>query len=79
MEYHVQLHTPLADLATLSDQLQGHDPAAVVDVDTGGRNLRISTCLGQVELALQLRQAGLRVDAAALVLQPSVCCGGCSG
>lgn len=79
MEYHLQLHSPLADLTGLSDQLQGSDPAALLDLDASGLNLRVSTSLGQVELAAQLRQAGLQVGAAALVLQPSVCCGGCGG
>lgn len=79
MEYHLQLHSPLADLSNLADQLQDSDPAALLDLDPSGLNLRVSTSLGQAELAVQLRQAGLQVNAAALVLQPSVCCGGCGG
>jgi hypothetical protein len=41
--------------------------------------LRIATSLGVEDLSALLSEAGLPTDARHIVLQPSVCCGGCSG
>ncbi len=79
MEYAFELPCALPDPSPLDRAIIGLDPAAIVDVDAGGRTLRMATVLSRDELLSCLREAGLPAETSRLRQLPSVCCGGCSG
>jgi hypothetical protein len=79
MDYRIDLAGPPPDTAALTSVLQRADPAALADLDPQGGDLRIATSLAVDDLSALLNEAGLPTDARHIVLQPSVCCGGCSG
>ena len=79
MEYIIRLGDTPADLAAIEQQLLEIDPAALIDHDPATATLRCSTCALEVELLPALARAGQRLAPTAIELQPSVCCGGCSG
>jgi hypothetical protein len=79
VEYAFELPCAMPDLSPLDRAIVGLDPAAIVDVDAGGRTLRMATVLTRDELLSCLREAGLPAEPSGLRQLPSVCCGGCSG
>ena len=79
MEYAYELSAAATDPSPLERAIIGLDPAALVDVDAGGRTLRMATVLGRDELLSCLRDAGLPAEPSRLRQLPSICCGGCSG
>ena len=79
MEFSLRTNGAPPDLAGLERQLLMLDPAALLDLDAGGRTVRISTAATGDELLACLHVAGMAADAADLVQLPSACCGGCSG
>jgi hypothetical protein len=79
MDYRIDLAGSPPDTTALTSMLQRADPAALADLDPQGGHLRIATSLGVEDLSALLSEAGLPTDARHIVLQPSVCCGGCSG
>jgi len=79
VEYAFELPCALPDLSPLDRAIVGLDPAAIVDVDAGGRTLRMATVLTRDELLSCLQAAGLPAEPSRLRQLPSVCCGGCSG
>lgn len=79
MEYQITLAGPKPDLAALQLALHGQDPAALLAIDTTGRQLRVATWLPAPELQALLRRNGLNLRDGELEAQPSVCCGGCGG
>ena len=79
MEYAFELPCAMPDLSPLDRAIVGLDPAALVDVDAGGRTLRMATVLTRDELLSCMQEAGLQADAERLRQLPSMCCGGCSG
>jgi hypothetical protein len=79
MEFAFELPCAIPDLSPLDRAIVGLDPAALVDVDAGGRTIRMATVLTRDELLSCLREAGLPADSSRLRQLPSVCCGGCSG
>ena len=79
MEYLIHLGEVPTDLAAIEQQLLEIDPAALIDHDPATGTLRCSTCALEVELRPALARAGHRLALDAIQLQPSVCCGGCSG
>ncbi|HET7126097.1 MAG TPA: hypothetical protein VFI26_03230 [Lysobacter sp.] len=79
MEFAFELPCAIPDLSPLDRAIVGLDPAALVDVDAGGRTIRMATVLTRDELLSCLREAGLPADSSRLHQLPSVCCGGCSG
>ncbi|NZA27108.1 hypothetical protein H0E84_12030 [Luteimonas sp. SJ-92] len=79
MEFHVAVQGTPPDLDAVARALAALDPAALVDLDRGGATLRVSTSVGAAQLAALLGRVGCPVGEAQVVLQPSVCCGGCSG
>jgi hypothetical protein len=79
MEFHVTLtHVP-PDTAALETAFRLVDPAAVVDLDPTGRTLRIAAAVNTADVRIVLALAGCDVPLERIELQPSVCCGGCSG
>lgn len=79
MEFAFESLIPIPGLPALDRAIIGLDPAAIVDVDAGGRTLRMATVLTRDELLSCLREAGLPADTSRLRQLPSVCCGGCGG
>ena len=79
MEFHIRLTQPTLDLPAFERQLLDLDPAALVDLDSSANQLRISTLAQPGDLAFRLARTGHPVALEQIELQPSVCCGGCSG
>lgn len=79
MEFHVRLTQPIADLATIEDAIQTFDPAAQIDVDKLGQNLRVAAFVEGSDLVSLLNRAGYQVNPLQVVQLPSICCGGCGG
>lgn len=79
MEFHVRIANVPLDLDALETRLLALDPAALVDLDSASAKLRVSTLAQLQELADALAAAGHPVALRDIELQPSVCCGGCSG
>lgn len=79
MEVRIERAGSRTELSRLEALLQEIDPASVLDLETLGGALRVSTVMTTQELLQALRAGGLAVEATSLVLVPSVCCGGCSG
>ena len=79
MEFHVRLTHPIADLATIEDAIQTFDPAAQIDIDKLGQNLRVAAFVEASELVSLLNRAGYQVNPLQVVQLPSICCGGCGG
>ncbi|WP_374012926.1 hypothetical protein [Pseudoxanthomonas koreensis] len=77
MEFKISIEHP--QLQDIEQRLLDIDPAGLVDVDTADGRVRVSTCIQPFELAMTLAAAGHPVAVADIELQPSVCCGGCSG
>jgi copper chaperone CopZ len=79
MEFHIELVGAAPDMDAVKDAVQTVDPAALVDIDPSGRELRVATSVESAELISLIRQAGYAVEADQVSQVPSTCCGGCSG
>lgn len=79
MEFHVRLTNPITDLASIEDAIQAFDPAAQIDIDKLGQNLRVAAFVEATELVSLLDRAGYRVNPLQVVQLPAICCGGCGG
>lgn len=79
MQYRVALSVGPDQLETLCHSLRRADPAVLVDFDPHSGELRISSCMTPGETVFALRHSGFDVTSAQVRLQPSECCGGCSG
>lgn len=79
MDYVIRTPTALASTEMLEAAIRALDPAAVMDLSTDGHTVRLSTVLGSQGLAFLFAEAGHPLPADAVTVQPSVCCGGCSG
>ncbi len=79
MEFHVRVAAGTLDLPALETRLLALDPAAVLDLDSTGARLRVSTLVPSQDLADAMAATGHPVALRDIEQQPSVCCGGCSG
>ena len=79
MQYTIGSSAPPADLAALRRGLDEVDPAAMVDIDPGTGQVRISTLIGAAELLAVVKGTGYAIGADELQQLPSQCCGGCGG
>lgn len=79
MDYLIDVPAVVVDLPPIEAALRAFDPAAVVDFDARGGQLRIAAGLSAAALVGVLSTAGLPVAASNVHQQPSVCCGGCGG
>lgn len=79
MECHVTPAGPLPTTAALEQALRRADPAAVVEVTHGGRQLRVASVLDEHQLSTLLGTLGCPVTPEDLRRLPSTCCGGCGG
>lgn len=79
MEYVIRLDTVGLDLERIGRSLQSIDPAAVADIDSLNRAVRVSATMLDRELLEALAQAGHPVRPDQIERLPSVCCGGCGG
>ncbi|TYT26090.1 hypothetical protein FZO89_07360 [Luteimonas viscosa] len=77
-QFNIRLDQRLDDLATFERRLQAQDPAALADTDASDI-LRVSTSLGEDEIAASLRMAGHTGETVQIERQASTCCGGCGG
>jgi hypothetical protein len=59
--------------------VETEDASALVDRAPATDALRVSTCLMRHELQALASVAGLSINADAIELLPSDCCGGCGG
>lgn len=66
------------DVAAIERAITELDPSALLDLDAGGRTIRVSTLVAPHELLACLRDAGA-TDPSHLTQVPSDCCGGCGG
>lgn len=78
MEYTFRIAGQAPGLELIERELAALDPAALLDLDSSGPAVRISTCVTQQELLGCLRAAGVDIASGDLEQVPSVCCGGCS-
>lgn len=76
MQYRIEGSAVQADLAVLRRGLDEADPAALLDVDPGNGQMRISTLMDAAELLALLKGSGAAVHADDLQQVPSQCCGG---
>ena len=65
------------DLPAIEQALATLDPSALIDLDTSGHTIRISTLVTEQELLGSLRDAGVVDPSQHLARVPSECCGGC--
>ena len=79
MQFKLEISRPITDLRHIEDALLALDPAAVVDSDVAGINLRVASTLGAEELLQVVTKAGYTVEHGGIVGVPSECCGGCGG
>ena len=79
MQYTIATSSAQANLGVVRRAIDDVDPAAIVDVDSTGGIVRISTVIGGPELLALLNGAGYPLNIDALEQVPSQCCGGCSG
>lgn len=79
MQYTIATSPAQPELGVLQRAIDDVDPAAIVDIDSTGDNVRISTVIGDMELLALLNGTGYLLRADELQLVPSQCCGGCSG
>ncbi|HQY49644.1 MAG TPA: hypothetical protein PL007_04680 [Thermomonas sp.] len=77
MEYRIQLVTPVTQITAVDTAIRELDPAAFIDQDPADGCLRVTAWLSAEDLSTTLAQAGF--PARSVALQPSVCCGDCSG
>ncbi|MCK9490150.1 MAG: hypothetical protein M0Q42_12315 [Xanthomonadales bacterium] len=78
MEFHIHLDSR-PDLTALGAVLQRADPAALVDFQADTGRLRIATWLEAADIVEAFGDIDHPLAVADIELQPSVCCGGCSG
>ncbi len=79
MQYTIATSSAQVDLSVVQRAIDDVDPAAIVDIDSTGGTMRISTAIGSAELLALLNGVGYPLSAGALEQVPSQCCGGCSG
>jgi|JI10StandDraft_1071094.scaffolds.fasta_scaffold130487_2 phage gp37-like protein len=79
MQFRVATHTGDVDLGAVERELHAVDPAAMVDFDGAGDQLRVSTFMSVFELIEVVDRAGYPVTHDQVVSMKSDCCGGCSG
>lgn len=79
MEFHIALTDTAPDAMQVQDAMFDVDPAAVVDLDTSGLIMRISSTATAEDLVQVLQTTGWSVTAKEVVQLPSICCGGCGG
>lgn len=79
MQFKLNSCGPLPAVDVIAQAIDAVDPASIVDLDPVGGALRISTAVGEAELASIIFQAGYALSPGQLEQLPSQCCGGCSG
>jgi hypothetical protein len=79
MQFTLRVNEPLLDIRGLEDALRVGDPAALLDLDPGGQQLRMSTSLLPDEICRRLTWAGCEATPDRLQGVFAECCGGCGG
>jgi hypothetical protein len=79
MQFILHAAADTSHLAAIENAIAALDPAVMLDADTSGYGIRISTVVTEDELISCLRKAGLEPEPQQLNRVPSECCGGCGG
>lgn len=79
MEFHIDMGAAAPDLVRLVAALEQADPAVLVDWQGDSGLMRIATWLEAGDIAAAFATIGQPLALARIRIQPSVCCGGCSG
>jgi len=79
MEFHIALAGAFPNPVIVQDALFDIDPTAMVDCDMGRQILRVSAVATTTDLLEIMQRIGWPVATEAVVQQPSICCGSCSG
>jgi hypothetical protein len=79
MQFTLRIHEPITAVRGLEDALRVGDPAALLDVDSTGVTLRLSTSLRPDEICRHLTWAGCLANPDELQDVFADCCGGCGG
>ena len=79
MQFKLEVSRPISDMRRIEDAVRALDPAAVLDSDVAGINLRVASALGVEELLQVVTNAGYAIEHSCIVAVPSECCGGCGG
>ena len=78
MEFHVTMPDAI-DPGAIEQAIRAVDPAALVDIDPMGHNLRVAATVDIDELIALFGKAGHTVRRDQVAQAASFCCGGCSG
>ena len=79
MEFRVAVSPGAPEVPEVQRALHEADPAASIDFDTGGDQMRVSTFLSVFEVVEIVDRAGVSSARERVVAQRSECCGGCGG
>lgn len=79
MEFHIDTTHINVNPTVVQAMLWQIDPASIVHLDSGGRQLRVSVESDARELLAMLHRIDLAVNAGDITQVPSICCGGCGG
>lgn len=79
MQYQIHIEGAAPSLQSLTDAFAEADPSSVVDLDSAGALVRISTLLRDPEILAACASVGWPVELRQIDLMASDCCGGCGG
>lgn len=79
MEFHVDGLPSSVDMPTITDAIQGIDPAALVDLDPATGALRVNAAMSAADLTAAIGSTGQDMGGLLVMQLPSNCCGGCGG
>ena len=79
MQFRIGIASGAPEVRDIESEVRRADPAASVDFDTGGDQMRVSTFLSVFEMVEIVDRAGVAAARERVVAQASECCGGCGG
>ena len=79
VEFHINTSHATVNTDLLQEVLWQVDPASVVQLGAGGRELRVNIETDAGELLALLHRIDLAVNADDISQVPGICCGGCGG
>lgn len=79
MQLRVVVDAGAPEVPGVERALREADPAASIDFDAGGDQMRVSTFLSVFEVVELVDRAGVAQARERVVVQRSDCCGGCGG
>jgi hypothetical protein len=79
MQFRVDVRAGAPEVQEVERAVRDADPAASIDFDTGGDQMRVSTFLSVFDVVDIVDQAGVAESRQRLITQASECCGGWEG